>query len=45
MSAAILVVYDGRPDEPERFLQYYLDVHVPLVWRYGGQREVARKIS
>ena len=40
MPAAILVVYDGRPDEPERFLRYYLDVHVPLVWKFPKVRAV-----
>jgi uncharacterized protein (TIGR02118 family) len=40
MSAAVLVIYDGRPDDPERFLRYYIDVHVPLVWAFPRIRAV-----
>jgi uncharacterized protein (TIGR02118 family) len=32
MSAAILVIYDGTPDDPEAFLHYYVERHVPIVW-------------
>jgi uncharacterized protein (TIGR02118 family) len=41
MSAAVLVIYDGKPDDPERFLRYYLDVHLPLVWKFPKIRAVA----
>jgi uncharacterized protein (TIGR02118 family) len=40
MSAAVLVIYDGQPEDPERFLRYYIDVHVPLVWAFPGIRAV-----
>jgi uncharacterized protein (TIGR02118 family) len=40
MSAAVLVIYDGKPEDPERFLRYYIDVHVPLVWAFPGIRSV-----
>jgi uncharacterized protein (TIGR02118 family) len=40
MSAAVLVIYDGKPEDPERFLRYYIDVHVPLVWAFPGIRAV-----
>jgi uncharacterized protein (TIGR02118 family) len=40
MSAAVLVVYDGKPEDPERFLRYYIDVHLPLVWAFPGIRAV-----
>ncbi|HEY2413598.1 MAG TPA: EthD family reductase [Pirellulaceae bacterium] len=40
MPAAVLVVYDGKPDDPERFLRYYLDVHVPLVWKFPKIRAI-----
>ena len=40
MTAAVLVVYDGKPDDPERFLRYYRDVHVPLVWKFPKIRAV-----
>src|SRR5438094_190144 len=34
MSAAVLVVYDGKPEDPERFLRYYIEQHLPLVWKF-----------
>ncbi len=40
LSAAILVIYDGKPEDPERFLRYYIDVHVPLVWAFPRIRAV-----
>jgi uncharacterized protein (TIGR02118 family) len=40
MPAAVLVVYDGRPDDPERFLRYYLEIHVPLVWKFPRVRAI-----
>jgi uncharacterized protein (TIGR02118 family) len=40
MSAAVLVVYDGKPEDPERFLRYYIDVHVPIVWTFPRIRAV-----
>jgi uncharacterized protein (TIGR02118 family) len=40
MSAAVLVVYDGRPEDPERFLRYYVEHHVPIVWTFPGIRAV-----
>jgi uncharacterized protein (TIGR02118 family) len=40
MSAAILVIYDGMPEDPERFYAYYRDHHVPLVWAFPRIRGV-----
>lgn len=40
MPAAVLVVYDGKPADPERFLRYYLDMHVPLVWKFPKIRGI-----
>src|SRR3954447_9121710 len=40
MSAAVLVIYDGQPEDPERFLRHYLEVHVPLVWAFPRIRAV-----
>jgi len=33
VSAAYLVVYTGRPKDPEAFLADYMERHVPLVWQ------------
>ncbi len=40
MSAAVLVIYDGKPEDPEQFLRYYIDVHIPLVWAFPAIRSV-----
>src|SRR5438067_11660388 len=40
MSAAVLVVYDGKPEDPERFLRYYVEQHVPLVWKFPKIRAI-----
>ncbi len=40
MPAAVLVVYDGKPEDPEEFLRYYIDHHLPLVWMFPRVRQV-----
>lgn len=40
MSAAYLVIYEGRPEDPEAFLKYYVEKHVPLVWAFPRIRRV-----
>ena len=40
MSVAVLVVYDGKAEDPERFLRYYIDHHLPLVWAFPRIRQV-----
>jgi uncharacterized protein (TIGR02118 family) len=40
MSAAYLVAYEGRPEDPEAFLKYYVEKHVPLVWAFPRIRRV-----
>lgn len=40
MSAAYLVIYEGRPEDPEAFLNYYVEKHVPLVWAFPRIRRV-----
>lgn len=40
MSSAVLVIYDGKPEDPERFLRYYVDHHVPIVWTFPRIRQV-----
>lgn len=38
--AAYLVLYEGRPRDPHAFLRYYVEEHVPLVWRFPAIRGV-----
>lgn len=40
MSVSYLVLYEGMPDDPEAFFDYYVSHHVPLVWRFPGIRNV-----
>lgn len=45
MSAAYLVLYEGRPSDPDAFLRYYVEQHVPLVWKFPGIRDVAIELG
>jgi uncharacterized protein (TIGR02118 family) len=38
--AAYLVLYEGRPRDPEAFLRHYVERHVPLLWEFPGIRDV-----
>ena len=40
MSAAYLVMYEGKPEDPGAFLKYYVEKHVPLVWAFPKIRAV-----
>jgi uncharacterized protein (TIGR02118 family) len=40
MSVAFLVIYEGRPEDPDAFLQYYIEKHVPMVWAFPKIRRV-----
>jgi uncharacterized protein (TIGR02118 family) len=40
MRAAVLVVYDGKPEDPAAFLRYYIECHLPIVWTFPGIRAV-----
>ena len=40
MSVAFLVIYEGEPEDPEVFLRYYVEKHVPLVWRFPKIRRI-----
>ncbi len=40
MSFANLVIYKGKPQDPEAFLKYYLEHHVPLVWAFPRIRKI-----
>lgn len=40
MSYAYLVIYEGKPDNPEEFLRYYIEQHLPIVWTFPKVRRV-----
>ncbi|MGD8227440.1 MAG: EthD family reductase [Desulfobacteraceae bacterium] len=40
MSVAFLVIYEGQPEDPEAFLHYYVEKHVPLVWKFPKIRRI-----
>ena len=40
MSFAYLVIYQGQPQDPEAFLKYYLEHHIPIVWTFPKVRTV-----
>ncbi len=40
MPAAVLVVYDGTPEDPETFYRYYIERHLPLVWEFPRIRGI-----
>ena len=40
MSYAYLVIYEGKPDNAEEFLRYYIEHHLPIVWTFPRVRRV-----
>jgi len=40
MKAAYLVVYEGQPENPQAFLDYYVNRHLPIVWTWPRIRGV-----
>jgi uncharacterized protein (TIGR02118 family) len=40
MSAAVLVIYDGKAEDPAEFLRYYIEKHLPIVWSFPRIRQV-----
>jgi len=40
MSYAYLVIYEVRPEDPEAFLRYYIEKHLPIVWTFPEIRRV-----
>ena len=40
MSFAYLIIYEGRPEDPEAFLNYYIEKHVPLVRNFQKIRDI-----
>jgi len=40
MSYAYLVIYEGKPENPDEFLRYYIEHHLPIVWTFPKVRHV-----
>ena len=40
MSYAYLVIYRGKPEDPEAFLRYYMDHHIPIAWTFPKIRDI-----
>ena len=40
MSVAYLVIYEGQPEDPDKFLRYYIEKHVPIVWTFPKIRRI-----
>ena len=40
MRYAYLVIYEVQPEDPETFLRYYVDKHLPIVWTFPKIRRV-----
>ena len=40
MSYAYLVIYEVQPEDPEEFLRYYVEKHLPIVWTFPKIRRV-----
>jgi len=47
MSVAYLVIYEGQPEDPDKFLRYYIEKHVPIVWTFPKIRciEIQRGVD
>jgi uncharacterized protein (TIGR02118 family) len=40
MNAAYLVIYEGQPENPDKFLRYYTERHLPIVWTFPKIRRI-----
>lgn len=40
MTAGYFVIYEGSPHDPDEWVRYYLEHHVPLVWKFPGIKGV-----
>lgn len=40
MGVAYLVIYEGKPEDPEEFLRYYMEKHIPIVWTFPNIRRI-----
>ncbi len=40
MAYAYLVIYEGKPKDPEAFIKYYMSSHIPIVWTFPRIRGI-----
>ncbi len=45
MAAVYLVIYDGAPENPQEFLRFYAEEHVPIMWTLPGIRGIEIEVG
>jgi uncharacterized protein (TIGR02118 family) len=45
MSSAYLVIYEGKPEDPQAFLDYYVEHHLPIIWTWPKIRAIELELS
>jgi len=40
MACAYLVIYEGKPKDPDAFMNYYMNCHLPIVWTFPRIRGI-----
>jgi uncharacterized protein (TIGR02118 family) len=45
LKAAYLVVYEGQPEDPQAFLDYYVNRHLPIIWTWPRIRGIEIEIG
>jgi len=45
MSVAYLVIYEGSPEDPDAFIDYYINQHLPIIWTWPQIRTVEVDLS
>ena len=43
--AAYLVIYEGRPEDPEAFLRFYIEEHLPIIWSWPKIRGIELELG
>jgi uncharacterized protein (TIGR02118 family) len=45
MSAAYLVIYEGEPEDPRAFIDYYVEHHLPIIWTWPKIRTIELELG
>ena len=45
MSVAYLVIYEGSPENPDAFIDYYISHHLPIIWTWPQIRSIEVDLS